>query len=225
MVCGPLLAYICPKVVKAVSKTTHDPKDPWTVLGIPPTTDRLRVRQAYLEQVRRHHPDPVRQDPARFRQQEERMKDINRAYHDILTGQAACPPATPEAAVVCPLHGRPAQERCGRCRTPLCSQCPGVRMRQCARHHRRTQIRIRRRQAARDWSLLILAPAALRAIGLNPARIVETVVGYLVLLGFGELRRTRSFGCLVWLLFPYSLVFAGLYRLYRGLTAFGRSGT
>lgn len=56
---------------------TYD-KDPYAILGVPPTASEREVKQAYLRLARQNHPD-VNKNPGAV----ERMKEINWAY-DIL---------------------------------------------------------------------------------------------------------------------------------------------
>ena len=57
---------------------TYD-KDPYVILGIPPTATASQVKQAYHRLAREYHPD-LNKDPRAA----ERMKDINWA-NDILS--------------------------------------------------------------------------------------------------------------------------------------------
>ncbi|MHB1611342.1 MAG: hypothetical protein ACYCT0_06600, partial [Sulfobacillus sp.] len=57
---------------------------------------------------------------------------------------------------------------------------------------------------------------------LSSAVLLWSVLGYLALLGIGWLRRKRWMGCLALLFFPYSLILAGLYSLYEGLSQWNK---
>ena len=48
------------------------------------------------------------------------------------------------------------------------------------------------------------------------------LLGYLAFVGVGWLRRKHWLGCLALLFFPYSLVLAGLYSLYEGLSQWNK---
>ncbi len=64
-----------------------DPSDPYVVLGVPPGADPIVVRKAYLDLVKRHHPDRhfAEGTPAEFiRVADLRMAEINAAYKAII---------------------------------------------------------------------------------------------------------------------------------------------
>lgn len=58
--------------------------DPYEVLGLPPTATDDEVKAAYKQLARRYHPD-VNPSP----EAEERMKQINAAYDEIISHRAA----------------------------------------------------------------------------------------------------------------------------------------
>lgn len=115
--------------------------DPWRVLGVSPSDPPEAIRAAYLRLVRQHHPDRYREDPVRYQQEENHMKDINAAYHQIVSGRAARPgpappPSRPSSAtrrprsrptvvreLQCAAHGRWAVMYCTECGIPLCTRC------------------------------------------------------------------------------------------------------
>ncbi|PSR35026.1 MAG: J domain-containing protein [Sulfobacillus benefaciens] len=217
-------------------------KNPWEVLGIAPTYDKEAIRQAYLSAVRRHHPDQFQRDAAQFHQHEEAMKDINRAYQLILAGKApephneTTPPPTGTPGqtykapprndapppIFCPRHHQTAWRRCQVCQTPLCTECIGFYTSLCAKHYRKSALKRYRNRVVREWVPLIIGVAVLREVGLGSAVLLWGVLGYLALLGLGWLRRKRWMGCLALLFFPYSLVLAGLYSLYEGLSQWNK---
>ncbi len=212
-------------------------KNPWDVLGVAPTHDKEAIRQAYLKAVRLHHPDQYQRDPEQLGRHEEAMKEINRAYQVILSGQASHtapaphsapapppPPPRPHAPppTLCNRHRQPVLRVCQRCQEPLCTQCIGFYTFLCAKHYRRSVLKGYRNRVVREWLPLVAGIALLRAIGLSSAVLLWSVLGYLALLGIGWLRRKRWMGCLALLFFPYSLILAGLYSLYEGLSQWNK---
>lgn len=198
--------------------------DAWKVLGISPTADKDRIRDAYLAKVREHHPDRYRLDPTRYRQQEEMMKRINRAYEWALknppgtagpTRSASAPP--PDPPIMCPEHRYQALKRCRRCQQPLCLGCLGFRQSLCNRHFERKRVMSARSRTLREWGPLIAIIFGLRAVGLPGLDVGIAVLIYLALLGLRLLLTRRWFGCLALLLLPYSLVLAGAWSLYESL--------
>lgn len=211
--------------------------DPWAVLGIPPTQDKEQIREAYLAQVRQHHPDRYRLDPARYRQQEERMKRINHAYEWALrnppdtqsTPRSSQPSSgrstAPDPPIVCPDHQYQALKRCKRCQQPLCMGCLGFRQSLCNRHYQSQQVRQARTRVLQEWGPLIAIIFGLRAIGLPGLDVGIAILIYLALLGLKLLLARHWFGCLALLLLPYSLVLAGAWSLIESLKGWnGASG-
>ncbi len=205
-------------------------RDPWKVLGISPTADKDRLRQAYLAQVRQHHPDRFRRDAARYQQQEEHMKRINEAYQWALknppSGASDSPrvhhatgrtgPA-PEPPLVCPEHGYQAVRRCRKCQQPICLGCLGFRESLCNRHHQKLATRARRLRVLREWGPLLAIIFGLRSVGVPGLDVGVAVLIYLAVLGVRLLWIRRWFGCLALLLLPYSLVLAGAWSLIESL--------
>lgn len=206
-------------------------RDPWKVLGITPTADKERLRQAYLAQVRQHHPDRFRRDAARYRQQEEYMKRINEAYQWALKNPPAAAPnparahhaaagrpgPAPEPPVVCPEHGYQAVRRCRMCDQPICLGCLGIRESLCTRHYQKFTTRGRHLRVLREWGPLIAIIFGLRSLGVPGLDVGIAVLIYLALLGVQLLWKRRWFGCLALLLLPYSLVLAGVWSLLESL--------
>lgn len=196
------------------------PEDnPWAVLGLVPASGEEQVRQAYLRLARENHPDLFREDPRRYRAQEERMKAINGAYAQITSGEAAQHglPPSPPTAPSCRQHSNKADRVCQACAEPLCPRCSGYQNSYCPRHASPLVLPNRPRRFIREWGGL----AALLALGqgmhwpLIPFLCVT--LGYLAILGVMQLRRVRYFGFMVWLFLPYSVVLAGLYSLFTAL--------
>lgn len=213
-------------------------KSPWDILGIAPTNNQDAIRQAYLEAVRQNHPDLYHSDPEQARRQEEAMKAINLAYQSIRTGvvRVATPPpprpAPPSWAppprpsspppMRCRLHGETVLRRCTRCQEDLCSRCIGFYTALCAKHYRRYGLHRHRVRVAREWLPLIGGITLVKELGVPASIMLWGVLGYLALVGVGWLRRKRWLGCLALLFFPYSLVLAGLYSLYEGLSQWNK---
>lgn len=66
-------------------------KDPFVVLGVPPTASRREITDAYRKLARVHHPDQYAESSIRRRRQaERRMRELNEAYRLARTR----PPAT-----------------------------------------------------------------------------------------------------------------------------------
>lgn len=201
----------------------HENRDPWEVLDISPTPDPAKIRDAYLAQVRRHHPDQYRQDPTRYHQQEEQMKVINEAYRRALEE----PPADlgtggRQPLVTCPVHQQPSERHCRRCKQPLCVACSGYRQSLCHRHYQQARIRRARGRAFKEWGPLIGLIVVLRAVGLPGLYTGLAVLAYLAAIGLRLLLTRRWFGCLAMLLLPYSLVLAGIWSLFESLRDWNR---
>ncbi|POB10168.1 J domain-containing protein [Sulfobacillus sp. hq2] len=210
--------------------------DPWTVLGIAPTNDLTVVRQAYLRQARKNHPDLFQENPDRSALQEERMKAINSAYNQI-TQHLAKIPLTPEPppperersktppVPTCPRHRTTAPKSCRLCAEPLCPQCPGYHDGLCTRHQQKRAVKKAQTRALREWAILLALIALGKFLAYPTATLLWAILGYLALLGIMELRRLRYFGCMAWLFMPYSFVLAGLYSLYEGLSLWNKHST
>ncbi|MCY0878204.1 MAG: J domain-containing protein [Firmicutes bacterium] len=198
----------------------------WKILGIEPTDDVERIRRAYMALVRQHHPDRFRLDPVRYRQQEERMKLINQAYEWALNHPPPKANSTQNpgaATVLCREHRYPAMGKCKRCGAPICLNCLGMRQSLCNRDLERLKQRRARGRALREWLPLVLLIALSRMMGLTAGWVILVVAGYLAVLGVEELFRHRWFGCLAFLLLPYSLVLAGIWSLIESLQAWGQA--
>lgn len=219
--------------VKGGFALAEQERDAWEVLGIPPTADADRIREAYLAQVRRHHPDQFRMDPVRYRQQEERMKTINEAYQWALhnppqakspgrghAGQS--PTAGTEPPIICPEHQYQAVRRCKGCQQPICLGCLGVRQSLCNRDYRRLKTRQMRGRAFKEWVPLIAIIGGMRAFGLPGLDVALASLIYIAWLGFRFLRTRHWFGCLALLLLPYSLILAGIWSLIDSLRDWNR---
>ncbi|SMC04165.1 DnaJ domain-containing protein [Sulfobacillus thermosulfidooxidans DSM 9293] len=210
-------------------------KNPWTILGIGPTTDEQKIRQAYLTQVRRHHPDLYAKDSLTRHEHEEHMKWINWAYHEVMktpfvvevnkkdapgpreSSHKASPPP-----LSCRLHHQPIVRTCTRCQAPLCPSCVGFSLSLCSMHFRKWVNAKFRRRVLREWGLLFVLIATSKLLSWPFSTLLWSLLGYLALLGILELRRLRYFGCMAWLFIPYSLVLAGLYSLYEGLSRWNK---
>ncbi len=210
--------------------------DPWAVLGIQPTLDEAKIRHAYLRKARENHPDLFREDEARSRLQEERMKTINWAYAQITAGRAAWTPAVKEPPghhtpppprpappiPTCPRHRQSASRTCRECGAPVCSRCGGYTLSLCGEHLRIQRIRKARRRALGEWAALASVLGAGKVLAWPVPTLLWAILGYLAVLGVMELRRLHYFGCMAWLFVPYSLVLAGVYSLYEGLSLWNR---
>ncbi|MDD2426834.1 MAG: DnaJ domain-containing protein [Eubacteriales bacterium] len=60
-------------------------KDPYDVLGVRPGATEKEIRDAYLEQTKKYHPDKY-QDPNMKELAEEKMKEVNNAYDQLTKG-------------------------------------------------------------------------------------------------------------------------------------------
>lgn len=208
--------------------------DPWVVLGINPTTDREAIRTAYLTQVRKNHPDQFRGDPTRYQAQEERMKDINRAYQMALTqnlsdriqptSASRTPPPNPSNAPRCPIHHVIGLRTCEKCDLPLCRTCLGFMESLCLRHMVQKRVRHARRRAIGQWLPLILGVSGLKSLEVPSSTIFWSIIAYLAIIGLMYLRRRRWLGCLAFLFLPYSFVLAGLYSLFDSLSQWRDAG-
>jgi len=69
------------------AEVTDDGRDPYAVLGLPPDADAVTVKRAYLDLVRRHHPDRlagIGLPPEYVAQAEARLAAVNVAYRQIV---------------------------------------------------------------------------------------------------------------------------------------------
>ena len=62
-------------------------RDPYEVLGVPPTASDDEVKRAYRDLARKYHPDNYVDNPLADLAQE-KMKDINEAYDTITRNRA-----------------------------------------------------------------------------------------------------------------------------------------
>lgn len=60
-------------------------KDPYDVLGVRRGATEKEIRDAYLEQTKKYHPDKY-QDPTMKELAEEKMKEVNNAYDQLTKG-------------------------------------------------------------------------------------------------------------------------------------------
>ncbi|MDA8204726.1 MAG: J domain-containing protein [Thermaerobacter sp.] len=203
-------------------------RDPWEVLGIAPTADVNQIRAAYLAQARRHHPDQFRFDPERYRRQEEHMKAINEAYQWALRNPPTAPGTSPgapppESGPICPDHNHPGLRECRRCHQPICLGCQGFRQSLCNRHVQSASMRQTRGRALKEWAPLIVLIVVMRSFDQPGIYIGVAVLIYVAWLGLRLLLARRWFGCLAFLLLPYSLVLAGVWSLIESLKEWNRS--
>lgn len=64
-------------------EATVPPRDPFDVLGIPPTASRKEITEAYRALARRYHPDRhLKSSEPRRRRAERRMRELNDAYRE-----------------------------------------------------------------------------------------------------------------------------------------------
>lgn len=203
---------------------TQNSRDPWEVLAIAPTADPARIREAYLVQVRLHHPDQFRLDPQRYHRQEEYMKTINEAYRWALEHPAQLlgpdnkgPRSAAAKSAECPVHLRAAIRQCKRCHDPICLACTGFRQSLCDRHYQMARYRQARRRALKEWGPLILIVMGLRLLAVPSLYTAIAVLIYIAWLGLVFLLDRKWFGCLAFLLLPYSLVLAGVWSLFESL--------
>ena len=202
------------------------PDSPWDVLGIAPTTDRQRIRHAYLIQVRLNHPDRFGMDPARFRAQEDRMRTINLAYQQAL--REAEPPATPKTEKnstpwQCLEHGQVAQQRCQRCGTGICALCVGRHVGLCNRHLAETVFVQCRRRAVREWIPFLSIVLVETLLRLPTALSLALVATYMFGLGLFRIRFSGWRGLLYLWIFPFGLIASGFYSLYESLDQLNRA--
>lgn len=66
------------------------PDDPYAVLGVDRTADLAHIRKAYLEQLRRTHPDLHPDDQTA----EQRTRDLNHAWEQIRRRRGTRAPST-----------------------------------------------------------------------------------------------------------------------------------
>lgn len=199
---------------------------PWEILGIPATNDREAIRRAYIRQARRHHPDHYGMNPAQYRVQEERMREINLAYQSALAEIGAWPDPAPAADEPpsasasperCVEHGQPGAGYCRSCRAPLCGMCVGRALNLCNRHLADQFYTHCARRAGREWLpfLALVLGAKLAAIG--PGWSLAVLLTYVFGLGLIRVGRLGWRGLLYLWIFPFGAIAGGLYSLYECL--------
>ncbi|PLV58080.1 J domain-containing protein [Thermotoga sp. KOL6] len=57
--------------------------DPYEILGVKPGSSKEEIEKAYKELVKKYHPDRYKDHPLKDIA-EEKMKEINRAYHMLI---------------------------------------------------------------------------------------------------------------------------------------------
>lgn len=209
-------------------------EDIWTILGIRPTRDPGVIRQAYLREVRRHHPDRWGTDPVRYAAQEERMKQINAAYQAALRLAArpqpeAPPPPKPDPPPPpppnrCLDHGEPGRGTCRRCSHPLCRRCPGERVGLCNRHLAASALARARARALAEWGSFALVIVAARLLTAGPGAEILATLATLFVLGVVHAKERPWHGLLALWLFPFGLIALGLKGLYGVLADMERAG-
>lgn len=199
---------------------------PWDILGISPTRDPDLIRQAYLRQARRHHPDLFGRDPVRFQAQEERMRLINLAYQSALRSaepKFAKENPEPPPQNHCIEHGLAASGHCLNCGKAICARCPGIRSRLCNRHVSQIVLAHYRRRVIREWVPFLGVSIGSVAVGLSPGWSLTCVATFTFGLGLFRIRFSGWRGLLYFWIFPFGLMASGLYSLYEGLDHLSRA--
>lgn len=201
--------------------------DPYALLELSPPVTRDEAKAAYHRLARRHHPDFYWADgnPEHQRRAEEAMKALNAAYRQVVQDldRAARPPAGPDRppphgapaaprqVPVCPVHAADQVYRCPNCGAPACGVCAARR--RCPACPLPTRPP-RRGDAGWPWLIIWMVGWLLaHQWGLSVPLTLAATALYLALLGAGVLNRLGRWGILLWLIFPYSLVAAGLWRV------------
>lgn len=117
-------------------------QSPWSILGIDPGSGPETVRRAYLRLVREHHPDQFPYGSERYLWHENRLKEINQAYRQILQTpwRTNVPPRpqpprrTTSFPMHCTPHRRWAVIYCLVCGAALCSRCDPALSGYCRAH-------------------------------------------------------------------------------------------
>jgi len=202
--------------------------DPYAILELSPPVTRDEAKAAYHRLARRHHPDFYWADGSREHQHraEEAMKALNAAYRQVvqdLDRAAREPPphdsppaeqpsaAPPRQVPVCPLHAADEVYRCPSCGAPACGVCASRR--RCPACPAPAQPT---RRVGPGWPWLVvwmLGWLTAHQFDLSLPLTLAATAFYLAILGAGVLRRLGRWGILLWLIFPYSLVAAGLWRV------------
>jgi len=200
---------------------------PWDILDIAPTRDRTRIREAYLRQVRHHHPDRFGMDPQRFRLQEEQMRLINLAYQSALALTEPKAPASKSRQeprhTTCIEHGQPALARCRVCPRGLCARCPGQGVGLCNRHIAQAVFRRCRRRAVREWTPFLIIAVGGGLVSLPIGWGITALLAYLFGLGLFRIRFGGWRGLVYLWIFPIGLIGSGLYSLYENLDHISRA--
>jgi hypothetical protein len=206
------------------------PDDPWAVLGMTPTRDLQAIRQAYLRQVRLHHPDQFGLNPGRYRAQEDQMRRINWAYQEAAR-QARAPqrksPDPPSSsrspATHCVEHGKIAEHRCRECDKGLCRRCVGQKARLCNRHLAQIVTQDCRRRATREWIPFLSVLTCCSFVGVPSTWTMILLSTYVFSLGLLRIRHSGWRGLFYLWLFPIGLMLSGLYSLYQSLDQWMRA--
>jgi hypothetical protein len=70
------------------NRRQNETRDPFEVLGIEPTSDKEKIKQAYRSLVIRYHPDKVAHLGKEFQELAEiRFKEIQQAYQELMENQ------------------------------------------------------------------------------------------------------------------------------------------
>lgn len=213
-----------------LGNTPSSPSHPFDILGLPPGATAAEIRTRYRELARLYHPDLHAQNHVAEQDAEERMKQLNGAYQAAMEealassppNAAKSPAAEVERLGFCTLHTADIVDRCRSCGRPACPQCrTRTGCRQCVGYsppHRSPE----RGRWSLPEAVWLWAPVALGTLAFRMMEVPYGVLGwgaiiYLAVLGIGVIRRLKAWGWLLWLVFPYSLVLAGVWRLFRSL--------
>ena len=63
-------------------------RNPYETLGVPPTSTDEEIKSAYIKLVKNFHPDKYQDDPF-YDVAEELMKEVNKAYSELMTNRSA----------------------------------------------------------------------------------------------------------------------------------------
>lgn len=212
-----------------LGNTPSSPPNPFAILGLPPGAPAVEVRARYRELARLYHPDLHAQNRVAELDAEERMKQLNWAYQACMeeavdnrgaTGSPQSPSPEVERLGFCTVHAADIVDRCPSCGRPACPRCrTRTGCRQCTAQRPPAQPPWRRGvpDAVWLWAPVILGTLAFRMLEVPFGVLGWGAIVYLAILGIGVIRRLKAWGWLLWLVFPYSLVLAGVWRLFRSL--------
>lgn len=179
--------------------------DPWQLLGIGMTSNRQHLHQAYLDRVRRLHPDQYWSDPAGYRRAEAHLRLVNQAYQQILASLAK--PEEPEPPK-CSMHQMPLRGRCRWCQSPLCPQCQGWDLELCNLHAEfQSRDRQRRRKMLVDWLPMVAGALVAKLFAVPWAWMALAGLGYMTCIGIET--------CLEWGWRRWQLPLSPLVGIYR----------